>query len=147
MGGLDFDGVQNSVTRVVEVLRVLGREGRIYWLANFPADSCDITSFVIGHVLADRSDGDWWIVSGANGIRNHTWLECRDNEKVVITVDVTLHQFQDIAVEPYVGPGVGPAKGHFTAVHLDSRIATLPENWRPDFWEALTFVRRHIARD
>lgn len=100
-----------------------GRFPRDAW----PSGCCEFAAVPIAAVLEDRGLGQWTFVSaGRSGEVNHAWLEWRsDDGAVLISVDATLHQFDEWD-EPFVGEGLTPAAAKFTPVQYAGPVWDWP---------------------
>jgi hypothetical protein len=122
------------------------------WLKDFPLNSCDIASFVIGNVLLDRDLGDWTYVNGAAspdviprswlGPAGHTWLELRRGPSTLFFIDVTVRQFKLFGSAPLSGVGHNSAASTFVNERKEDPVSRIPL-WRtyPVYHDALTEVR------
>ena len=102
------------------ILRYPERESNP-WLKNYPHGSCSVSSYAIGRLLLERHGELWLLKSGGTSSRSHTWLIRYNTPDRPAAIDATLHQFKDIATEPFIGPGLSPAEKHFpsgSTVHV-----------------------------
>lgn len=143
----DEQSIRETVKFAVDCLLSMPDRHRHPFLARFPIGSCDVSSFVIGHLLTDRSLGEWHVLtyeSTAGQSTRHTWLELPDSSGgVLFTVDATLHQFPELSSSTYVDGGRTPALKRFTRSINDEVFAELSEGrWsKPMFTEPLEYVR------
>jgi hypothetical protein len=128
-----------------DVLNSVGEPVPVPWLKNFPSGSCDITSLTIASVLSDLGLGDWELVSAFDdkGI-GHTWLRLRVVGQITMSVDATLHQFEDWN-EPWIGEGDSPAASRFVNVRHEHLFSKVPDWWpRGHEMEVATWTRSKI---
>jgi hypothetical protein len=112
-----------------EVLNSFGELGPVPWLRNYPSGSCDITSLTIASVFFDLGLGDWELVSSFDeGGQGHTWLRLITDGSVSMSVDATLHQFNDWN-EPWIGVDNSPAASKFNNVNRVYRFSDVPAWW------------------
>lgn len=143
----DEQSIRETVKFGLDCLVSMPDRHRHPFLALFPLGSCDVSSFVIGHLLADRSLGQWHVVtyeSTAGQSTRHTWLELPDTSgSVLFTVDATLHQFPELSSRPYVDAGRTPALRRFSKSINNEDLTKLSEGrWsKPMFSEPLDYAR------
>lgn len=94
------------------ILRYPERESNP-WLKNYPHGSCSVSSYAIGRLLLERHGELWLLKSGSSSFGSHTWLVRYNTPDRPAAIDATLHQFKDIATEPFIGLGLSPAEEHF----------------------------------
>lgn len=146
---LDERSIRDTVNLAVDCLISIPDRHRHPFLADFPTGSCDVASFVIGHLLTDRSLGEWHVVTyesaGSQGqSARHTWLELPNpSGEILFTVDATLHQFSELSSSPYIDGGRSPALRRFTTCINNEAFTKLSEGrWlKPMFSEPLEHVR------
>jgi hypothetical protein len=148
---LDVGPIDRAVDESLAALKLCQASTSI-WLKDFPRNSCDIASFVIGHVLLDRDLGDWIYVNGAAspdviprswlGPAGHTWLELRRGPATLFFIDVTVRQFKLFESAPLSGIGHNPAADTFVNARKEDPVSRIPM-WRtyPDYNDALAEVR------
>lgn len=145
--------VMNLANLSVQALRRYPAEGN-YWLANFPQESCEVTSWVVGSILRDHGYGDWTIVSGMTSPdqspkaphRRHVWLELRNGRVIQYSLDLTAQQFPELATEPLFTPGHSPIAHNFSLNRRHNPISR-PRPWHLDRFHTppLEFVREQLA--
>lgn len=114
---IDWELVQMTADQVVAAMLEIPASEAKFPLSWWPGACCEHAAIAIAGILEDRSLGEWWLVSGhmPGKTEGHSWLECRDAAGASLySIDVTLHQFPQISVKPFVGPGPTPAAGVFT---------------------------------
>lgn len=122
---------------LIEVDRLLvqfpGAESNI-WMKRYPSGSCSVVSFAVGSVLHHRFGEEWRLVSRLRpGGPSHAWLVLKAEDGTdLASIDGALHQFPDIASEPFVGKGSSPAARYFTDLMGQSdgvSIVNVPSWW------------------
>jgi hypothetical protein len=113
-----------------QLLQYPGRSEN-YWLRNFPKGSCSVTSYAIGRLLLERY-GEQWLLESRSGYggSSHTWLVRDAGEGHEAAIDATLHQFTELAHEPFIGWGTSPADQYFPD-HMGSPVyvGLVEESW------------------
>ncbi|SFS17467.1 hypothetical protein SAMN04487846_3565 [Microbacterium sp. cf046] len=105
---------REAVTEVTAQLRQYPGRSDNDWLRNFPHGSCSVTSYAVGRLLLERYGEQWLLVSRSGyGTSTHTWLVRDAGEGQEAAIDATLHQFTDLAREPFIGWGASPADEYF----------------------------------
>ncbi|WP_433718670.1 hypothetical protein [Microbacterium laevaniformans] len=116
-------------------------------MESWPHDWCDFASYVIAGVLSDNGFGDWDVISAADPEtgQHHTWIELvAPDERVLYSIDATLHQFSDIGEVPFYGAERSPAWVRFSQVRTRGKFSTLFWGNGP-YTEALEAVRNRMA--
>ncbi|MGO4583987.1 hypothetical protein AB4Z38_08875 [Arthrobacter sp. 2RAF6] len=151
MTAFDVAHIDRAVDESLAALKVCQASTSL-WLKDFPRNSCDLASFVIGHVLLDRDLGDWTYVNGAAspeviprswlGPAGHTWLELRSGPATLFFIDVTVRQFKLFEFAPLSGVGHNSAAGTFVNERKEDPVSRIPI-WRtyPVYHAALAEVR------
>ncbi|MCP1413688.1 hypothetical protein J3D46_002954 [Paenarthrobacter sp. A20] len=139
--------VHETVAWVSDALQAMPDREQQFFLKEFPTGSCDIASFVIGHVLTDLRVGTWRVVTYETTVgrtTRHTWLELATSpEEAPFTIDATIHQFRDLTASPFVGYGRSPAQLRFSRLLTSESFSALSEGrWdKPMFTDPLMYVR------
>jgi len=122
-----------------------GEPGPVIWLEHFPSGSCDITSLTIAFVLNDLGLGDWELISARDEEgQGHTWLRLNVDGQVIMSIDATLHQFDEWD-EPWIGPGESPGAARFLHPMHQHRLTALPVSWpRGHELEVATWTREQV---
>ncbi len=152
----DFaEQVRAVMTATLDALRDCPSEGN-YWLLHFPRESCELASWVLGSMLLELEYGDWTLVSGmidseggyTDRRGSHVWLELRQGDEVLFSVDATADQFPEWASHPFVASGASSLARYFR----DSRrwnLISQPLEWHLDKFHQppLEYVRSVLLDD
>jgi hypothetical protein len=148
----DLEQLEELVPKIVEIMRshpdvpnTFGEPGPVIWLKNFPSGSCDISSLTIASALYELGLGDWELVSAFDERgQGHTWLRLRVAGQIMMSIDATIHQFNEWD-EPWVGYGDSPAAARFIHPRHEYRLTTVPSWWpRGHELEVATWTREKI---
>ena len=101
------------------------------WLKDYPHGSCSVTSYLVSQVLLSRTGEVWHLRWCFNSTATHTWLSRKDEVASVLTIDATVHQFESLASEPFVGLGESPVvAAYFAGQYIyDVAADAVPEWW------------------
>lgn len=125
------------------------------WLRDFPRGSCNVTSWLLGTILLElgyETYGQWVLVSRLTDREqdliydvSHVWLELRDRDRAIYSVDPTAHQFPEWAPEPFVVEGESPLAQYF-ASKVSEKLVRHTHSRETDqlFLQPLAHVRARI---